>query len=1593
MGNNRNSKNRKAADAPVRRSGRSRRPAETEQHDTPENAGQKPVKARKPAANKEKTNTRQTKNVNAQLSTAASNPIDTTTADGTENIYDVSDDNASDEDMDGVVQGSTMPRLPTLSKHAYGYKSILSLDTVETTGAWFKEPNNQEFFDFSFWKPDTPPEPPSEKQKFELAKSWGKCSYPPGVLVAYQWEPTVTAVDPLAKYLGLKNAKYLAAFADAAVYKECKRPTFVPIPNRLLYPNNKANAINPPATTAVTALQILMFAPKSLKDGVPNLGQDDYEKRFPTPPDFGNGEEGINCEGAVHIGPYGLEDLNRAVLLLQLACTRRERPGIVSKRTAPEKSKSVPAHIYHDPSVNPDNFRAEDATTLSNIMNQRSLRLESAMENMRAIAAELPPSERLEGADAMETHTEICTGPGALPHILHHVCANLGLCKDDTANLLICAHKECLMVRKTDIAKSGLKAGTDDGLTVTNDIPHPRVSEIKDLVRHLTAMNGRIDPVKRAQEVDKTIDPFLDDIRVRDVTQLTDFRNNIRESDHIRQYAAENPTDAEGLDRRLIRSFKLELQSNAHAPPEAFDWDTARSEYNIGQNNCLYNSDSYSAVQPLLPHQVADVSILMERVKLGISSILGNEMGLGKTREMLALIEVNTRYRETLKSTDDTIKFHPTLIVNPVATITQTAHESEQFPSLNVWVYYGEANGYTGSKNVNSIKPRALVAFLEALDRDDPKTGRTVILTTGNTLSVREINKTEDRIIIRKRKQELPRKRPAQEEVDNPQRKRTNREPSSTAADDHTLRTSEEDDHPPVDADATTSEPIQYPAEEFNPADWETDQEALERKRIGLGDIINDSRLKNVFADAVPAAVIIKVSREANIEPDANLITYSLKHPRLAHQKFQFLMVDEAHCAKKMTGMYNNSFRLLNWDTSLWVSGTVLISSLKDILSPLFLFWLKLDMPTYGWLTDGHHLGDLQLLFHQDYDPTSRSFELNGRTVLGLFHEDTDFSRSELGIRLKDFWVKHKFPIWVLCQTLVSAACDATKWNVGAGMLVVGGVLRNLCLRRTLKTPLRLEDNSIIYPALELPPMKIIYEELQFSKEFSAAVKRHGDMCAKSMTNAPVAGDVPDMTRGQAGEAIANPSDAIGSQNFGAYREGVFGAFDARNRTLMSKEVGHLFMPKSGRTTISSTIRDIRDSRIALTTTEVARSMKNSADAAVAGVEHLKTLRDNSNFGAIEYLYLATRSDPHVPTLTSPMQWARWHLASSPISLRVIQLCTEYVLEKGRNVVVFVDTPWIQELVVSILDILGFNVVTTRPSDKQAHKQSVIDDFNNPAKAAQVFVANINTMAVGVNLQGACSLGILIAYPHNAKTTNQICARLHRIGQKKPVIWHFIRVKDSFHDHQERMSLEKWARQLSAEMRAWFRHTFNRYAWTILRPLNPSSFEPHSKETAKVGHAISIIARLVLSATDEESQTFWMKASTHVVNALIILADKESWQDLVQAQTRPVEEIHAQMGQKVRDAIGEAQAASERGDLKSKERRRVSMAELEVRKALAEKEAAGEPEEDCEEVDDDDAGLDDGLEYDEGGMAAGGGAPDEHIERDGEDGAEDGDVE
>lgn len=103
-------------------------------------------------------------------------------------------------------------------------------------------------------------------------------------------------------------------------------------------------------------------------------------------------------------------------------------------------------------------------------------------------------------------------------------------------------------------------------------------------------------------------------------------------------------------------------------------------------------------------------------------------MGVGKTKEFLALIEADTRLRKRKRELlsqqkeyasepfpfqdelenipiqteeDGNVWFRPTLIVNPVNTIHQTYREAMQnFLSLNIKIYYGSSNNFPDGKSV-----------------------------------------------------------------------------------------------------------------------------------------------------------------------------------------------------------------------------------------------------------------------------------------------------------------------------------------------------------------------------------------------------------------------------------------------------------------------------------------------------------------------------------------------------------------------------------------------------------------------------------------------------------------------------------------------------------------------------------------------------------------------------------------------------------------------------------------------------------------------------------------------------------------------------
>lgn len=342
-----------------------------------------------------------------------------------------------------------------------------------------------------------------------------------------------------------------------------------------------------------------------------------------------------------------------------------------------------------------------------------------------------------------------------------------------------------------------------------------------------------------------------------------------------------------------------------------------------------------------------------------------------------------------------------------------------------------------------------------------------------------------------------------------------------------------------------------------------------------------------------------------------------------------------------------------------------MISGLQDILSPVALMWQKYDFGHTNW--ERLMLGDLSHLWHDQYDPFKKVNSIVGTETLGVFHDSNGFIESEAGQKMHKFWLDHKWPVWQLCPDLVKLAGDQGKWGIGFAKCVVSKILSMLSLRRTLRTPLALPDGKITYPALELPPMTVLTEELYYDTLNRAKVQEHGEAMALSCVRESPTGDLVDFT----------PTKGLHGQiNFGPYREGVLGAHDVRNIHLLNMDATQLFGPS--RESAAKELCLLRDSNLEKATTE-AKNAEKTKEPVIVGVEHVKNLAMASMHGGLDFFYSQTRTDDHIPTLVGPQQWMRWLCGGSPILSRLIELCYKYVRKENERVVVYLDTPWIQK--------------------------------------------------------------------------------------------------------------------------------------------------------------------------------------------------------------------------------------------------------------------------------------------------------------------------
>lgn len=154
------------------------------------------------------------------------------------------------------------------------------------------------------------------------------------------------------------------------------RPTFIPVLNRHVLPDNEAHgkrdALNVPATMLANAVQILLFAPLQHNPHADPIfvAGPKPEKRYPTrgcptqmPATAEEGEQQGEQQSAsppepkMYAGRFTLDDINRSLVLFRLCIERRKNKGekgnpVLNKSKPPRPSVPPPWLGYYKPDGN-----------------------------------------------------------------------------------------------------------------------------------------------------------------------------------------------------------------------------------------------------------------------------------------------------------------------------------------------------------------------------------------------------------------------------------------------------------------------------------------------------------------------------------------------------------------------------------------------------------------------------------------------------------------------------------------------------------------------------------------------------------------------------------------------------------------------------------------------------------------------------------------------------------------------------------------------------------------------------------------------------------------------------------------------------------------------------------------------------------------------------------------------------------------------------------------------------------------------------------------------------------------------------------------
>ncbi|KAM0425330.1 hypothetical protein ACHAPT_009386 [Fusarium lateritium] len=875
--------------------------------------------------------------------------------------------------------------------------------------------------------------------------------------------------------------------------------------------------------------------------------------------------------------------------------------------------------------------------------------------------------------------------------------------------------------------------------------------------------------------------------------EQADFMKQQSECPAILEYAKKHPGNLEGLTNEIERQHALEKVTSSLQPEHNYDPNELSELYKIPKYPNLRLYPSSYQTEALKAHQFNDAHHFIQRLNSPQPYMILANE-IGTGKTKTFLAAILLRVKRLQADFPKYDQYYPTLLLGPVSTIEQTHEEiTKHFPSLTVLIYYSESGAFPAGTKVLGTREMS-----HEMKRLNSARGRKDP-ETGRTI-VLSTYPTMSRRVIRKAVQPF-----------------------------RWL-----DDHAPASVKKKRSALAETP---------------------GRGN--KNRKVKKFAPDSVDREKIEMLQRGSSESPDGNLVVYLHSNDQVPSWSFDLLICDESQFIKRESGSYHQMLRLLTWRRLLFVSGTPLSSSLRDLLSPLSLIshvnsrirsLRRLEEKSLRWVPG---------LYSPNYDPMTEINRLGGgKLTAGIFHErflqDVTHEETKVAlIEMREAWANEetRFPVWLLSPDLLKLAATELGWGTKLGATVIKPILKHLYIRRTKRSPTQLPDGTLTYPSSASCLISVDEVSYHPDSEVGKEVKARGRLYA----------DKANTVKGRL--------------NMDVHRVAVVTAFDPRNIKLLEPKEP-LFCGSKARLEKHLT----RSAK-----TPLARPSLN-ADV-VLGVEHVEELVKSSVDGGLIYLWYQTRTERDILASSDRAVFLRWFAAESPIMIRTFDLLLQYVRRDRERVLIFVDTPWIQSVVVSVLTRFGYVVATVRSSNSAAEKAAIISQWNNPDSNLQIFVANMQTMSVGVNLHRCCSKGISMSWHHSAKVMQQMVGRLNRLGQRGAVRFHFLKVIDSYHDNIEMFNITELMAQLSAEIalpeyleyelleiclcevikHMW--HTpFNRYSWIVEQERSKGDMAYHSEHVHIMGHVFSMMARILMGCSEAE-RSFWSENAKYVVEA------------------------------------------------------------------------------------------------------------------------------